>query len=68
MLITPTGVVGATDSGPIDSTASGDEFLYVETGSAGTVDEFHVESDGTLTSIGTVTGLPPGLEGIASTA
>jgi 6-phosphogluconolactonase (cycloisomerase 2 family) len=65
-LVTPTGVVAATEAGTIDSASSGDRFLYVETGLAGTVDEFRVEGDGTLTSIGAVTGLPPGLEGIAA--
>jgi 6-phosphogluconolactonase (cycloisomerase 2 family) len=65
-LLTPTGVVAGTDVGPIDSTASGDEFLYVETGISGTIDEFRVSEDGTLTPIGTVTGLPPGLEGTAA--
>ena len=43
----------------------GTRFLYAETGS-GTVDEYRVNGDGTLTQIGTVTGLPPGIEGIAS--
>ena len=42
-------------------------FLYAETGSAGTVDEFRAESDGSLTKLGVVTGLPPGIEGIAAT-
>jgi 6-phosphogluconolactonase (cycloisomerase 2 family) len=66
-LIGPTGVVAATEPGTIDSAAAGDRFLYVETGIAGTVDEFRVEADGTLTTLGTVTGLPPGIEGIAAT-
>jgi 6-phosphogluconolactonase (cycloisomerase 2 family) len=65
-LVTPTGVVATTEAGPIDLVSSG-RFLYVETGTAGTVDEYRVEHDGTLTQIGVVTGLPPGLEGIAST-
>ena len=64
-LLTPTGVVAGTDAGPIDSTSAGDD-LYVETGISGTIDEFRVSGDGTLTSIGTVIGLPPGLEGIAA--
>jgi hypothetical protein len=42
-------------------------FLYVQTGSGGTVDEFRVNSDGTLTQLGVVTGLPVGQEGIAAT-
>ena len=41
-------------------------YLFAETGINGTVDEFAVNSDGTLTPIGTVAGLPPGLEGIAA--
>lgn len=64
-LVGPTGVVARTEAGTIDSAAAG-SFLYVETGVGGTVDEFRVESNGTLTSIGTVTGLPPGIEGIAA--
>jgi hypothetical protein len=59
-------VAATTNPGPIDLAASGG-YLYAETGTNGTVDEFAVNSDGTLTSIGTVTGLPPGLEGIAAT-
>jgi hypothetical protein len=59
-------IAATTNPGPIDMAASGG-FLYVETGTNGTVDEFAVNSDGTLTPIGTVTGLPPGLEGIAAT-
>jgi len=37
-----------------------------ETG-GGTIDAFEIGHDGALTRIGTVTGLPPGIEGIAST-
>jgi 6-phosphogluconolactonase (cycloisomerase 2 family) len=65
-LLTADGVVAATEAGPIDSASSGDRFLYVETGIAGTVDEFRVGGNGTLTRIGTVTDLPQGIEGIAA--
>ena len=58
-------VAATTNPGPIDLAASGG-YLYAETGTNGTVDEFAVNSDGTLTPIGTVAGLPPGLEGIAA--
>ena len=58
-------VAATTNPGPIDLATSGG-FLYAQTGTNGTVDEFAVHSDGTLTPIGTVTGLPPGLEGIAA--
>jgi hypothetical protein len=59
-------VAATTNPGPIDL-ASSDNFLYAQTGSTGTVDEFFVRSDGTLDPLGTVTGLPPGIEGIAAT-
>src|SRR5438093_3798411 len=58
-------IAANTNPGPIDLASSG-QFLYAETGLTSTVDEFRVEHDGTLTSIGTVTGLPPGIEGIAT--
>lgn len=64
---TSTGVVGTTGAGPIDMAASpGGRFLYSEAGGAGAIGEFAVNSDGTLTSLGTVAGLNPGLEGIAT--
>jgi 6-phosphogluconolactonase (cycloisomerase 2 family) len=66
-LIGPTGVVATTEAGPIDmATAGGGRFLYVQTGTAGTVDEFRVDDDGTLTRLGNVAGLPVGQEGIAA--
>jgi len=58
-------VAAATNMGPIDQTVSG-RYLYVQTGAAGTVDGFRINGDGSLTSIGSVTGLPVGQEGIAS--
>ena len=58
-------VAANTHRGPIDLASSG-HFLYAETGLTSTVDEFRVGSDGTLVPIGTVTGLPPGIEGIAA--
>src|SRR5438094_595881 len=58
-------VAANTNPGPIDLASSGD-FLYAETGLTSTVDEFRVDHDGTLSPIGSVTGLPPGIEGIAS--
>src|SRR5215213_515014 len=58
-------VAATTNPGPIDLASSGD-FLYAETGTNGTVDGFHVGSDGDLTPIGSVDDLPPGIEGIAA--
>ncbi len=64
-LLTASGIVATTNPGPIDLASSG-HFLYAQTGLNGTVDEFSIGSDGTLTPIGSVTGLPTGLEGIAA--
>ncbi len=70
--ITPSGqpmvlqpVAASTDPGPIDLTAKG-HFLYAETGTLGTVEEFRIAGDGTLVPLGSVTDLPPGIEGIAA--
>src|ERR1039457_3786309 len=42
----------ATDPGTVDATASPDgQFLYVQTGGTGTVDEFSVGAGGSLTSV-----------------
>ena len=66
-LVGPTGVVASTDAGPIDMVASADgEDLYVQAGGAGAVDEFHVNDDGSLTALGSVSGLGTGIEGIAA--
>jgi 6-phosphogluconolactonase (cycloisomerase 2 family) len=58
-------VAATTNMGPIDMTVSG-RYLYTQTGSTGTIDSFRVNGDGSLTPIGSVTGLPVGQEGIAS--
>jgi 6-phosphogluconolactonase (cycloisomerase 2 family) len=71
--IDPTGqpvllaaVAATTNPGPIDLASSG-RFLYVQTGTNGTVDGFSVQPDGALVPIGSVDDLPPGIEGIAAT-
>src|SRR5262245_13946215 len=58
-------IAAPTNAGPVDMTVSG-RYLYTQTGTAGTIDGFHVNGDGSLTGIGSVTGLPVGQEGIAS--
>ncbi len=46
----------ATDPGTVDASASANgQFLYVQTGGNGTVDEFAVNANGSLTAIGSVT-------------
>jgi len=45
-----------TDPGTVDASASANgQFLYVQTGADGIVDEFHVNGNGTLTEVGSVT-------------
>lgn len=46
----------STDAGTVDATATPDgQFLYVQAGAAGIVDEFSVGAGGSLTSVGSVT-------------
>jgi hypothetical protein len=46
----------ATDAGTVDATAAGHgQFLYVQTGKSGIVDEYAVGAGGALTPIGSVT-------------
>ena len=52
----PCSATTATDPGTVDGSASADgQFLYVQTGGNGIVDEFHVNGNGSLTEIGSVT-------------
>ena len=45
-----------TDPGTVDASASSNgQYLYVQTGGNGIVDEFHVGAHGSLTPIGSVT-------------
>jgi hypothetical protein len=57
-----------TAGGPIDLVSSSDgHFVYSENGGAGTIDEFRVESNGSLTSIGQISGLQAHvIEGLAA--
>lgn len=56
-----------TREGPIDLVATRDgRFVYVEVGSAGGLDGYRINPDGTLTKIVALSGLD-GLEGIAAT-
>lgn len=70
-LLDPSGVTAHTDAGPVDLAASPDgRFLYQQATGAGAIDEYAVNADGSLTSLGTVAGLPAdngsGIEGIAA--
>jgi 6-phosphogluconolactonase len=61
--------VNPPGSGNLDITVTADgKFLYSLNSAAGTVGEFAINVDGTLTNLGTVGGLPAGssLNGIAS--
>ncbi|MEY2581374.1 MAG: hypothetical protein QOE09_1223 [Ilumatobacteraceae bacterium] len=66
--LTLVGAPVATDPGTVDSAATLDgKFLYVQSGTTGIIDGFHIEADGGLTPIATT--LVPnavGFEGIAA--
>ena len=54
-------------SGPVDMALSRqDKYLYVRNGGNSTISIFMPESDGTLTPLATVTGLPAGANGIVA--
>lgn len=57
-----------TDPGTVDAASSANgRFLYVQTGGNGVVDEFHVNADGSLTALGSVTvAAAAGGEGIVA--
>jgi len=56
-----------TGDGPEDlATSANGKYLYDEVGAAGAVDEFRINSDGSLIPIGSVPGLGAGIEGIAA--
>jgi 6-phosphogluconolactonase (cycloisomerase 2 family) len=58
----------STDAGTVDAAASSDgQFLYVQTGAAGIIDEYRTNSNGSLARIGAIT-VPhaAGAEGIAA--
>jgi 6-phosphogluconolactonase (cycloisomerase 2 family) len=56
----------ATHAGTTDSVVSPDgDFLYVESGGAGTIDAFAIGSGGTLTPIETLFNIPVAAEGLA---
>ncbi len=59
---------GKTPGGaPIDMALSNNShFLYVRDGAKGMVDGFRVESDGSLTPIGSASGVPAGAQGLAA--
>lgn len=55
-----------TRKGPIDLTGTPDgQFLYVQVGTAGGLDSYHIKPDGTLTPLATLT-IPNSAEGITS--
>ena len=52
---------------PIDAALSENgHFFFIRKGATGTMASFRVESDGSLTPIGTVGGLPNGAQGLAA--
>jgi 6-phosphogluconolactonase (cycloisomerase 2 family) len=68
-LINPTAGTTATGSAPTDMALSaGGNFLYVRVfvGTGDVVSGFQVNSDGSLTPVGSVSGIPSGAQGLAA--
>jgi 6-phosphogluconolactonase len=66
-LLDPSGVTGETGSTPIDVALTREgRFLYTLNFSDGTISEFEVGADGDLTAIGSVSGLPASVGGLAA--
>jgi 6-phosphogluconolactonase (cycloisomerase 2 family) len=61
------GIAATTGAGPVDMAVSRDgQFLYQLANGAGAIDEFHVNDDGSLSSLGTVEGVGTVNEGLAA--
>lgn len=66
-LLNATAAVTGPGTAPIDFALSSDShFLFVRLGTKGTVAGFRVESDGSLTPVGSVNGVPAGAQGLAA--
>ena len=65
-LLTPGGATAqlATGTHPLDEAISHDRFLYVNGGNTGTINAFKIGGNGSLTSLGSVGGLPAGFGGL----
>jgi 6-phosphogluconolactonase len=65
-LVTPGGATAQLAAGthPLDEAISHDRFLYVNGGNSGTVNAFKINGDGSLTSLGSIGGLPAGFGGL----
>jgi len=66
-LLNATAAVTGPGTAPIDFALSNDShFLFVRLGTKGVVAGFRVESDGSLTPVGSVSGVPSGAQGLAA--
>ena len=65
-LLTPGGATAQLAAGthPLDEAISHDRFLYVNGGNTGTINAFKIAGNGSLTSLGSVGGLPAGFGGL----
>ena len=65
-LVTPGGATAQLAAGthPLDEAISRDRTLYVNGGNTGTINAFRINGNGSLTSLGSVSGLPAGFGGL----
>ena len=66
-LVTPGGATAqlAVGTHPLDEAISRDRTLYVNGGNTGTINAFRINGNGSLTPLGSVSGLPAGFGGLA---
>ena len=69
-LLTPGGATAQLAPGthPLDEAISHDRFLYVNGGNSGTINAFEIDGNGSLASLGSVSGLPAGFAGLVVSA
>jgi len=66
-LLNSDGITAVTGKGPIDAGFSfRDQFLFVLNSGDTSISAFSVRGDGSLSAVGTTTGLPPASNGLAA--
>lgn len=66
-LLNSDGITAVTGKGPIDAGFSfSDQFLFVLNSGDSSISAFSVRRDGSLSAVGTTTGLPPASNGLAA--
>jgi 6-phosphogluconolactonase (cycloisomerase 2 family) len=66
-MLNSNGITGTTGTSPSDMALSNNSrFLYARNGVSNSISMFEVQASGSLTGLGTVSGLPVGSVGLAA--